>query len=385
MRLFKSLIFLLAFRSSSATDEKVLLDHYVEGFQDLISNVSSFCSKNNVVLCRNPNADDGPAAPTKLLGVNESRLWSLNKDSYAYNSSHHFCRTKQGLLHSLKYGKRFFKFDPTIENVSIVQTSTSKFIPAGCNYRWYRSSEICSILEKYSRIILMGDSLTRHFAQALFMLLSDDLVVGGFPSSGSHERLESCRCDGQLSEAELCRYNPPPFGNSVAAGYCKSFKPFYFSYHNFPYTNIPYPPLEEPLCDPTDNRPVFFLLATGAHLHCNATSTIEISIDPIMNIIRNQTNCYRDGSSKIHPVFMGLGGQSRALNPFYKYQRNHEIKTFNHIISNYNRVTYNMVTFDVHELTHTGMSSDGYHFLSEVNLIKSMYMLNYLDLNSKMK
>lgn len=64
--------------------------------------------------------------------------------------------------------------------------------------RWYDTSEICSILSKLDVIYMIGDSMTRHLAQALNIFLREDLVEGARATwrnkDGDGPKGLNCRC-----------------------------------------------------------------------------------------------------------------------------------------------------------------------------------------------
>lgn len=53
------------------------------------------------------------------------------------------------------------------------------YIPRGCDIKFYTSQEICSILSRYERVIIYGDSLMRHLTSAFAMLLRENMEFGG--------------------------------------------------------------------------------------------------------------------------------------------------------------------------------------------------------------
>jgi hypothetical protein len=65
----------------------------------------------------------------------------------------------------------------------------------GCSLRLLPPLHICQVLDQYSHIVWLGDSLTRHTLQALLMLLSEDLQQGAMPVKGRFwSYKDNCHC-----------------------------------------------------------------------------------------------------------------------------------------------------------------------------------------------
>jgi hypothetical protein len=71
--------------------------------------------------------------------------------------------------------------------------------PAGCGLKWYTSREACALVASAGSLLIIGDSLQRHLAQALMSVLSGNLVHGAalphkLPGDAPH-LLGLCACD----------------------------------------------------------------------------------------------------------------------------------------------------------------------------------------------
>ncbi len=72
-------------------------------------------------------------------------------------------------------------------------------LPPGCGLKWYTSREACSLVASAGSLLIVGDSLQRHLAQALMAVLSGNLVHGAalphkLPGDAPH-LLALCACD----------------------------------------------------------------------------------------------------------------------------------------------------------------------------------------------
>lgn len=84
------------------------------------------------------------------------------------------------------------------------------YIPQGCDMRWYDTPEACAVLDKFSHVFIIGDSLQRHLTNALYAVLRQDMGYGGITDwdfqpeqtyaddeeNGIHRmtELEECKC-----------------------------------------------------------------------------------------------------------------------------------------------------------------------------------------------
>jgi hypothetical protein len=91
---------------------------------------------------------------------------------------------------------------------------------------------MCSIMSKWSHIGVDGDSIGRHIRQGFLMGLREDLIQGAIltdleKQSANTGPYDHCRCDGQFSEAVICRQNDGVFHNITprALGVCSHLPP----------------------------------------------------------------------------------------------------------------------------------------------------------------
>ena len=331
------------------------------------------CMNGNFVLPRGDGtADDLPG----------SKPWSVNWNTYGgpHPDSMAYCTSTQHLLSSLKGGVRV-TYDTLLPDLEAEKPVESWFIPQSCSFRWYTSHEICNLLGRFSQIILVGDSLMRHIHQALFMLLRDDLQSGGMPLHLVEvTQYDKCSCDGQFSEHLFCRDDLKTSAHMADPrqyGICTG-----SSYH--PFSLIMRQP-EAAYSLSWDSgscaglmRPVFILLGAGSHHKHDPHTTINEVIEPFLSELRDAKLACPNVT--FHVVFMGLGSQSRSLDLKYPHQSRELTANFNAEVSGFLKETHGMDFIDVSSLNRSAPTSDGYHFLSDVNLIKAMYVLNYMDL-----
>lgn len=53
-----------------------------------------------------------------------------------------------------------------------------RFMPRRCDMRWFSSEEVCEILGRFDRVLLVGDSMLRHVIGSINILIRKDLGYG---------------------------------------------------------------------------------------------------------------------------------------------------------------------------------------------------------------
>jgi hypothetical protein len=52
------------------------------------------------------------------------------------------------------------------------------YMPRGCDMRWFTSEEVCEILGRFDKVVLVGDSMLRHMIGSINILIRKDLGYG---------------------------------------------------------------------------------------------------------------------------------------------------------------------------------------------------------------
>lgn len=52
------------------------------------------------------------------------------------------------------------------------------YMPRGCDMRWFSTEEICEILSRFEKVIILGDSMMRHVIGSINVLIRKDLGYG---------------------------------------------------------------------------------------------------------------------------------------------------------------------------------------------------------------
>lgn len=74
------------------------------------------------------------------------------------------CRDRKAMLTAMSSGGRVGNDSP--------------YMPRGCDMRWFSTEEICEILSRFEKVIVVGDSMMRHVIGSINVLIRKDLGYG---------------------------------------------------------------------------------------------------------------------------------------------------------------------------------------------------------------
>ncbi len=52
------------------------------------------------------------------------------------------------------------------------------YMPRECDMRWFTTEEVCEILSRFEKVIIIGDSMMRHVIGSINVLVRKDLGYG---------------------------------------------------------------------------------------------------------------------------------------------------------------------------------------------------------------
>ena len=157
---------------------------------------------------------------------NNSCFFSICKQDFEPTHSN-VCTTSDDMLQAIARGQR--RWDA--KNLTLLQKEQypSSFIPHQCSIPYYPPDQVCEVLNRFSHVIIQGDSLSRHLQGGLLMSLRGDFVRGSIVSSRNKE-MDKCLCDAQFSEDRRCRHRPNDYTlynrfQPHQLGLCPNFNP----------------------------------------------------------------------------------------------------------------------------------------------------------------
>eukprot|EP00588_Corethron_pennatum_P014374 CAMPEP_0194278358 /NCGR_PEP_ID=MMETSP0169-20130528/10416_1 /TAXON_ID=218684 /ORGANISM="Corethron pennatum, Strain L29A3" /LENGTH=158 /DNA_ID=CAMNT_0039022513 /DNA_START=716 /DNA_END=1191 /DNA_ORIENTATION=- len=111
-----------------------------------------FCKANNFIM-----TEVGKIEKT----TNNSAAFSIRTQDFQI---HHLqsCKSTSELLGAIQNGSRQWDItDEDMHDISILKREKipSTFVPSGCNIPLYSPDDICEVLNRFSHVIIQGDSL----------------------------------------------------------------------------------------------------------------------------------------------------------------------------------------------------------------------------------
>ncbi|KAI9889265.1 MAG: hypothetical protein M1814_005640 [Vezdaea aestivalis] len=141
-----------------------------------------------------PNAALQPPEPSDLRIPDTTDTFSSYKYRNTCNISSldlhapfsPLCDNRQSMLEAMSSGGRI-GFD-------------APYIPRGCDMRWFSTEEVCEILSRFEKVIIIGDSMMRHVIGSINVLIRKDLGYGAVTDwNFSPQERQDCFCNYQFN------------------------------------------------------------------------------------------------------------------------------------------------------------------------------------------
>ena len=346
---------------------------------------------NNVPMRLNPTPE--------LQRWGELRPYSLGSLE-SFSSQLPPCRNLDDYLIAIKYGQRtWLPNNKTSEDDERAQTP-STFIPHNCYAPTIPPSptKVCSILDEYNHVIFHGDSLSRHLRQAIYMSIRGNYISGGLMIEKKNENVaKNCICDGQFSEARMCRPSDDDgsyFGKVIQPrmipdeALCPNTNFELGKRQNAPWLTRKgkvdpgeHIDWNDVNCKDPNYKGILIVLQGGLHWSSNATETFNAFIQPV---ITHPTfnECLNLGKMRL--VWLGMTAQHRMLDKVYEHQSLENAILFNdEIRQSFQSVGLipgeEVLIMDWYNMTKNAQTSDGLHHLTDVNLAKAAQILYLVE------
>jgi len=292
--------------------------------------------------------------------VNNSmfREYTVTPSSFQQSNSLKVCATVDKLLSAVKDGHREWTGGRADEKVP------STFVAAGCRIPHYEPTHVKEILSKPSKVSVFGDSLTRHMIVGVTLLQSGNYVDGGLFKADP--QWKNCICDGQFSESLVCRslLNIPVHDDTSKTKHSEYI-------------------LTNRSCR-EDSSPRVFWLQGGAHFHSKPYKAVkDLFVRHVIGIRQEHRNSKCPG----HPIIFisGLNSQSRSLDQPFPEQTRERAAFFNEKLAQAVADPWLTSNNEIHmvdfmNLTLDAQTSDGYHYLTDVNIVKADVFVGLVDM-----
>ena len=332
-----------------------------------------YCNQHNFI----PQAGEADIDRT----INNSFPFSIQKEDF---QSHHSnpCKTTAELLDAIKYGRRRWASHVEAQNLSLLQRESvpSFFVPHGCDIPFYSPKSMCDVLNRFSHVVMQGDSLSRHAHGGLLMGFRNDLIQGSLISSDPN--LYKCRCDAQFSEHGGCRmhdgfynrYKPYQLGLCPQIQVAGQFE----SVFNINRLHRGVYRFDDVNCTLPDSRGILVIVQGGAHMRYDGGATYKRLLskflqDPVFQ------NCAREKKAIL--IWTAYHAQSESYNDKYPLQAAPQGREFNTQMSQLigQAGIRNLSTVDWLNFTMGGQHSDGMHYAAQINYFKAQHLVAIAD------
>lgn len=365
-----------------------------------------FCSHNdnNKVMMRSNNefpASWGTMRPYSISPMLPPEALALPK-----------CISLDHYLSAIKLGTRMWPNNNNKNNdngndnngttAAATDQKASVFLPYGCHVPSIPPppSQTCATLNRYNHVLFHGDSLTRHVRMAIHMSMRGNFVTGGLMTNDPRVA-DDCKCDGQFSEARLCRTSDAYFdetmqprraprgeGDRGVPPACPVSEFVLGKRYMAPWltrrgkvdvgANIDWSSID---CRDANYKGVLLFLQGGLHWYMNASDTFEAMVKPVIAHPKfEECLCF----GKVRMIWEARNAQSRVADEYYPHQSRENGLLFNEEIRKSFESTglvlgKDVLILDWWNMTADAQSSDGVHYLSDVNLAKAAHLLYLVE------
>jgi len=199
------------------------------------------------------------------------------------------------------------------------------------------------------------------------MLLSEDFVFGGTPHALVKDNVyDKCACDGQFSEADLCRGDDEvfEFADPRVLHTCYDTTPFRFQlvFHSKP-------PKIDWLCG-SDPRPRFIQYQIAGHAGVQAEPAMKLFESFLAELAMVRVKC----PFKVVIFFSGMHAQDPSLDVRFPHQSRSAGLAYNAKAHPWAE-SLGVTVIDWFNMTLNGPTPDGFHSLSDVSLLKAAHLI----------
>ena len=339
-----------------------------------------FCQHNNYVALRDERPIEAHVPSTQ-----DARPFSIPEQAFLQNySSKKMCASVNETLHAIQHGTRHW-VNRSIEKETddlIREAHPSYFVPNGCHIPVREKARIMKILQHIPTVIVIGDSLSRHFNVAFLSTVREDLIRGWSRYAVDPIMNHSCYCDGQFAGHLACRtrIQNQSFPEVENVRVQLSSNVVYQHMRLYGHEN----PTEMTALLPHGMNcskiqgDILLILQGGMHFRMDAGKTYAK-----MRSLLNQP-AFLDCAAKHKILFIFLSVDTFSPKSVQRFPRQSPVNAhkFNGEIQGFfaRNGHVNMTFIDWMAMTKNAQTSDGVHKLLDVNYFKTQYVLHVAHL-----
>ncbi|KAK9472906.1 uncharacterized protein V1510DRAFT_120992 [Dipodascopsis tothii] len=260
------------------------------------------------------------------------------------------------------------------------------YMPRDCDMRWYTTQEACSIVEKFDRISIIGDSMMRQMLGALYVILRKNMGYGGVTDwNFSDEEKRDCFCNAQ-NNVKSCSVQTIYNSKDIYKWDPESFACDPSKVNLIMSLQVKYPQeaeeltrFEENLANIPDGKKAAFVFGQGLWNDLDVQAALNY-LDTTQSSIRKVLGSEYDKNFNRFPrLFMTPNAAGfKKQDAFILTQGNKPLMLFEYSMKD----VLPQRNFDVigtWNMSIQSTSYDGVHCDLKGNLLKAMMFLNWLD------
>ncbi|KAK2629779.1 hypothetical protein QTJ16_000599 [Diplocarpon rosae] len=252
------------------------------------------------------------------------------------------------------------------------------YMPRGCDMRWFTTEEICEILGRFDKVVLVGDSMLRHIIGSLNVLIRKDLGYGAVTDwNFSPQERKECFCNEQF-DVKACSVQGIYKTSDVMASDPESvacsnaINVIMEEIVKYPIPNDEIKRLKEDLV-PDGKKPIAVILGHGLWSNLDLQMSVHW-LDTVMDSVRDVLGSAWTGLF----VTPNAAGKEKA-DDWLVTQGNKALMLFEEAVGILTRER------GLHHLGTWNMSIqsnkyDGVHLDMKGNLVKAMMVMNWLNM-----
>lgn len=251
--------------------------------------------------------------------------------------------------------------------------SGPRLAQAPCKLRWFSDEAMCQVLSSPpTTVMLIGDSVTRHLAHALQIVIRGDREFGALVSNLTDDVKSKCVCENQYT-LKMCRsfvLKDTDDSSALPINPCPSSRVLYYGATEAAEFDLR--SVQKVISGGMRSRTVILIGGWGFHNRLNAKEVYSNLVLPIHRAVQLQKK--RD----IHLICLGVHSlQDNHPQQFIDRQSNPRAIRYNALLKRLCR-ELGIQFFDSFPLSRRAKSWDGMHYSLSVNLIKAQFIMNHI-------
>lgn len=247
---------------------------------------------------------------------------------------------------------------------------------SGCEFTNFTSKQACQLLsERVSSVALIGDSLVRHFSNALMILFTNNRETGCLVKDIDETHRELCSGDMQFVDAgkAVCHGKTAHETSQLPKGkFCQGKHDFEYAFHEF-YSMKHAKSALSKAREKLNQTNSVIALGVGLHMNLSANNVFNDYVKPILQLKKQATSQW--------PLVVWVTTHAHgSLKPisYLESQGNDKISRYNRDMRGFLE-PMGVPVFDIYNLTLGVHSYDGTHYGFGVNMMKAQLFMNFLD------